>query len=80
MGAILHLILSRGMTMSSQLIQKSLAIWSIAYVTTAPRRAVPVKLYPLIMHFQDKWDVQLWGFGSLFWNSLMHCLAERPKK
>jgi hypothetical protein len=27
-----------------------------------------------------KWDVQLWGFGSLFWNSLMHCLAERPKK
>jgi hypothetical protein len=27
-----------------------------------------------------KWDVQLWGFGSLFLNSLMHCLAERPKK
>jgi hypothetical protein len=27
-----------------------------------------------------KWDVQLWGFGSLFLNSLMHCLAEHPKK
>jgi hypothetical protein len=34
--------------------------------------------------FKIKWDVQLWGFGSLFLNSLMHCLAERhappPKK
>jgi hypothetical protein len=27
-----------------------------------------------------KWDVQHWGFGSLFWNSLMQCLAERPSK
>jgi hypothetical protein len=30
--------------------------------------------------FKKKWDVQLWGFGSLFLNSLMHCLAERPPK
>jgi hypothetical protein len=36
----------------------------------APRR--PVTYF--------KWDVQLWGFGSLFLSNLMHCLAERPKK
>jgi hypothetical protein len=31
----------------------------------------------LLVFWLRKWDVQHWGFGSLFWNSLMHCLAER---
>jgi hypothetical protein len=35
----------------------------------------------IIAAFLNKSSIALhWGFGSLFWNSLMHSLAERPQK
>jgi hypothetical protein len=54
----------------------------LSYITAKKWKRIYI-LYPFQFYFSIKnmkWDVQLWGFGSLFWNSLMHCLAERPKK
>jgi hypothetical protein len=47
-----------------------------ALTTALPDRKVSVYL---ICNFKIKWDVQHWGFWSLFLNS-PHCLVKNPKQ